>query len=128
MGTCNATVANVQRGFACEQLVGNYTKTVHVAAGIHVGAHGVSLFGAHVIRRTHNLAHLGVDTVTPQRSAAFGNAKVDDFDARLFVVSGVHQYVGRFQVAVQYPFLVGVGDTSAEPNQHLQPLAQVQLV
>ena len=50
-----------------------------------------------------------------------GDAEVDDLDDRLVVVQG-DQHVGRLEVAVDDPLLVGVLHRLADADEQFQPL------
>ena len=54
-----------------------------------------------------------------------GHAEVDDLGHRLAVVQR-HQHVGRLDVAVDDPLLVGVLHGLADRDEQLQPLAWIE--
>ena len=118
----------VKRRRAGEQLVQQHAQRIDVAARIDIQAAQLRLLGTHVHRRPDHLAVAGVDRLVGQVvMQGLGHAKVDDFDDRAMIGHRDHD-VGRFQVAVDDPFLMGMLDGVADINEQFQPLAVGQLL
>ena len=85
---CSEFLRAERRG-AGQQFVQQDAQRIDVAAGIHVDAAELRLFGAHVERRSDQRlktgVHRAVGQVGPER---FGDAKVDDFGNWLAVDFG----------------------------------------
>ena len=92
---------------------------------LRVSTSGVAELGllrAHVLRRADQLAVLGEERLLGQPLLGrLGDAEVDDLGHRLAVVQR-DQDVGRLEVAVDDPLLVGVLDGLADLDEQLQPL------
>ena len=113
----------VQRRRAGQQLVQQHAQRVDVAAGVDVEVVQLRLLGAHVLQRADHRAELGEQRLLGQLLAGrLGHAEVDHLRHRLAVVQG-DQHVGRLEVAVDDPLLVGVLDRLADRDEQLQPLA-----
>ena len=75
-------------------------------------------------QRADHLAEAGEQRLLGQLLAdRLGDAEVDDLGHRLAVVQR-DQDVGRLEVAVDDPLLVGVLDRLADGDEQLQPLAR----
>jgi hypothetical protein len=111
-----------------QQFVEQHPQREDVAAGIGAqGAH-LRLLGRHVLKRADHGAVLREQGPLGQLLLGrLGHAEVDHLRHRLAVVEGDHD-VGRLDVAVNDPFLVGVLDRLADRHEQLQPLARRQAV
>ena len=117
-----------QRRAAREQLVQEHAQRVDVAAGVDAqGAH-LRLLRAHVFQRADQGAVLREQRPLGQLLLGrLGHAEVDHLGHRLAVVERDHD-VGRLDVAVDDPLLVGVLDRLADRHEQLQPLPRRQVV
>ena len=117
-----------QRRVARQQFVQEHAQRVDVAAGIDAqGAH-LRLLRAHVFQRADHGAVLREQRPLGQLLLGrLGHAEVDHLGDRLAVVERDHD-VGRLDVAVDDPLLVGVLDRLADRHEQLQPLARRQVV
>ena len=86
------------------------------------------LLGAHVFQRADHLAELGEQRPLGQLLAGgLGHAEIDHLGDRLAVVQG-DQHVGRLDVAMDDPFLVGMLHRLADGDKQLQPLAEREVM
>ena len=117
----------VERRGAGEQFVEQHAQRVDVAAGVDVQAAHLGLLGAHVQRRADHLAEAGEERLLGQLlTDGLGDAEVDDLGHRHAVVQR-DQDVGRLEVAVDDPLLMGVLDGLADRDEQLQPLARREI-
>ena len=96
---------------------------VSMSSAAHLG-----LLGAHVQRRADHLRELRVERLLGQLLAdRLGHAEVDHLRHRPAVVQR-DQHVGRLEVAVDDPLLMGVLHRLADRDEQLQPLARREAV
>jgi hypothetical protein len=84
------------------------------------------LFGTHIERRADHLQKVGIEGLFGELLVdRLGDAKVDHFRDS-YAVNFWHEHVGRFEIAVNDAFLVGVVNGSADFRKQLQPLPCVE--
>jgi hypothetical protein len=116
----------LQRRRARQQFVEQHAQGVDVRARVHAEGVHLGLLGAHVLEGADQGAELREQRPLRQPLLdRLGDAEVDDLGHRLVVVHR-HEHVGRFDVAVDDPLLVGVLDGLADRHEQLQPLARRQ--
>ena len=117
--------------FAGEQFVEQDAERVDVAAGVYIHFADRRLFRAHVFQRADHGAVLREQGPLGQSRRAgthrLGHAEVDHLGDRLAVVERDH-HVGRLDVAVDDPLLVGMLDCLANRHEQLQSLPRRQAV
>ena len=113
----------IEGGRADEQFVEQHAQRIDVAAGIDIGVAERRLLGAHVLGRPDQLAVLGkVRLLGQPLLGCLGDAKVDDLGDRFAIQLG-DQHVGRLEVPVDDPLLMGMLDRTADVDEDPQTLA-----
>jgi hypothetical protein len=107
----------IHREPADQEFVQHHAETVDIGASVHVESGHLSLLRTHVGRRPHRLAELGYQGLLGEPLAGgLGDAEVDDLGDRMAVGLG-DQDVGRLEVAVNHPLLVGVLDGATDRDE-----------
>ncbi len=117
-----------ERSRAGQKLVEQHAQTVDIGAGIDIHGIEFGLLGAHIFERTDDAAEARDQgpfrQLLPQ---GLGHAEVDHLGHGLAVVGG-DQDIGRFEVAVDDPFLVGVLHGLANLHKQGEPLSRRELM
>ena len=120
----------VEGGAAGQQLVEQHPQAIDVAARINVQPAHLRLLRAHVGRRAHELVQLRVNRRIRQAAfGGFGNAEINHL-GHGHAVEERDEDVGRLDVPMDNPLLVGVLDGLADVDEQVEPLpgAEVGLI
>ena len=118
----------VERGDAGEQFVEQDAERIHVAARVDVEVAETGLLRAHVGGGSDKLLEPGVKRVLGEPAlGGLRDPEIDHLHGRLVAVQR-HQHVGRFDVPVDEPFLVGVVDGRADVHEEPEPLVAPEQV
>ena len=113
---------------AGEQLVEDHTERINVGPCVDVEVVEFRLLGGHVLQRADDLPDFCVHRPLGQLLAGrLGHAEVDDLRHRFAVVER-DQHVRRFEVAVDYSFLVGVLHGLADGDEEFEPFARGEVL